>query len=549
MLTRYGDTLWPQCAHAKAARAIHRYAACVIACTVLALTGGCCRLPSCLNPYCWFHAEGDIAALTSKMAAADGPYSPSVQGPGTELNDVSIIGSNDSFAAAGGPAEFTVERALLYTLENHPRLRARAQEVEVARAALISAGIIPNPQFVVDAETPINESGTVELSGRLMFTIPTGGKRGYAAAAAKAGIVEAQAAIDSEAQILLTETAAAALEVLYLQELVKLQRDLAALAGEAAALERARVEGAVAGALDALAAEINAAEIDFNTYNNETLLAIARIRLSRAMGLVRPEAVVVSGNLAVQPLQKLPLGDLLAEAVRVRPELAQAEAAIVTSRRDAVAARAAAIPDVELGPLYATELGEQQDTLGVRFGTDLPWFDRGQGDVYEAASQAKVNEALRDEVQVTTLHDVANAYQQLRPIEQALARYEETIVPLTRKTEALLRDTDAARILDAVELSDELRKLGQIRLKHLELRYQHNQIRTTLELLLGRRLAAAETAAETPAAEEVQPGRPDQAPMPPGELLEDEGTAGPQDGTDKRPPLVSGKPAEGRTPE
>jgi hypothetical protein len=113
----------------------------------------------------------------------------------------------------------------------------------------------------------------------------------------------------------------------------------------------------------------------------------------------------------------------------------------------------------------------------------------------------------------------------------------------------LLRDTDAARILDAVELSDELRKLGQIRLKHLELRYQHNQIRTTLELLLGRRLAAAETAAETPAAEEVQPGRPDQAPMPPGELLEDEGTAGPQDGTDKRPPLVSGKPAEGRTPE
>ena len=138
------------------------------------------------------------------------------------------LGQTEASFAASGPTEFTVEQALLYTLENHPRLRARTQEVEVARAALITAGLLPNPQLVVDAESPINESGAVELSGRLMFTIPTGGKRGYAAAAAKAGIAEAQAAIDSEAQILLTETAAAALEVLYLQELVKLQRELAA---------------------------------------------------------------------------------------------------------------------------------------------------------------------------------------------------------------------------------------------------------------------------------------------------------------------------------
>jgi cobalt-zinc-cadmium efflux system outer membrane protein len=440
------------------------------------------------------------------------------------LEGLDLGAANAGIARPAPTTEFTVEQALLYTLENHPRLRARAQEVEVARAALITAGLLPNPQLVVDAESPINESGAVELSGRLMFTIPTGGKRAYAAAAANAGIAEAQAAIDSEAQILLTETAAAALEVLYLQELVKLQRELAKLADEAAALERARVEGAVAGTLDALAAEINAAEIDFNTYNNETSLAIARMRLSRAMGLARPEAVVVSGGLEVRPLMKLALGDLLQEAVQVRPELAQAEAAIFTSRRDAVAARADAIPDVELGPLFATELGEQSDTLGARFGMDLPWFDRGQGDVYEAASQARVNEALRDEVQVTTLHDVASAYQQLRPIELALVRYEETIVPLTRQTEALLRDPDAARILDAVELSDELRKLGQIRLKHLELRYQHNQIRTTLELLLGRRLDSAETNAP----EEVQPRRADLAPVPPEELLEEKGKAGPQ---------------------
>jgi outer membrane protein TolC len=158
-------------------------------------------------------------------------------------------------------------------------------------------------------------------------------------------------------------------------------------------------------------------------------------------------------------------------------------------------------------------LGEQDDTLGLRFSTDLPWFDRGQGDVYEAASQARANEALRDEVRLNSLHDVANAYQQLRPIELALAEYENRILPLSRRTQELLHDPEAARLLDPVDLADQLRKLVQVRLKHLELRYQHNQIRTQLEILLGRRLSPPPVAP----AELIPPGQIDPAapPAPP----------------------------------
>jgi cobalt-zinc-cadmium efflux system outer membrane protein len=378
--------------------------------------------------------------------------------------------------------------------------------VEVARSELIAASIWPNPQFLVDTETTVNDFGPVELSGRLMFTIPTGGKQGKAAAAARAGIAEARSAIGAEEYILLTETAEAALEVLYLQQLIELQGELAALAEEAARLQRLRVEQAVAPATEALAAEINAAEIQFESAQNETLLAEARLRLSLALGLARPEEVRMTGSLDVQPFEKPPLDELLAEAAQVRPEIAQAEAAIQKSRRAAVAARAAAVPDIEIGPLYSTEVGDREDTAGFRLGTDLPWFDRGQGDVYAAVSEARVNEALRDEVRLTSLHQVANAYHQLRPIEVALAQYETKIVPLARRTEELLRDRDAVRILDPVELSDQLRKLAQVRLKHLELRYQHNLIRAQLELLLGRRL----TRAAMP--EFVPPGELDAAP-------------------------------------
>jgi len=384
--------------------------------------------------------------------------------------------------------EFTIEQALVYTLDNHPRLRARTQEVEVARAELITAGLVPNPQLVIDTDAPINESGPVELSGRLMFTFPTGGKRQHAGLAAKAGIAVAQWAIDSEAHLLLVEAADAALEVLYLQELVDLQRELAALAEQAAKIQREKVEAGAVTAPEALAAEIDEVEIEFDGLNNETLLEVARVRLSRAMGLSQPQELRITGILDVTPVENLTLDALLSEVVQVRPELAQAETSIAKSRRDEAAARASAIPNIELGPRYSTELGEQQDTLGARFGMDLPWFDRKQGDIYEAASQARVNEALRDEVRLTSLHDVADAFLQLRPIEAALEQYDERILPLVQRTEELLHDPEASQVLDPVEVSDQLRKLVKIKLKQLELRYQHNLIRTKLELLLGRRL-------------------------------------------------------------
>ncbi|MEX2139703.1 MAG: TolC family protein [Pirellulales bacterium] len=477
------------------------YAFAFIASALITATCGCYRWQQQLDPFSYL--EGDTRQ----------PVDLSSQ-PGVTVSDLGETSSYDvpaaSTAPPTAPPEITVEQALLYTLDNHPRLRARAGEVEVARSELITAGLLPNPQFVVDTDTTVNESGPVEMSGRLIFAIPTGRKQAKAAAAARAGIAEARAAIGAEEYILLTETAEAALEVLYLQELIKLQGELAALAEEAAKLQRIRVEQAVAPATDLLAAEINAAEIQFETINNETLLAVARLRLSLALGMPRPQEVRMTGALAVEPFAKPPLDELLAEVAQVRPEIAQAEAAIEKSRREAVAARAAAIPDIEIGPLYSTELGELEDTAGFRFGTDLPWFDRGQGDVYAAVSEARVNEALRDEVRLTSLHQVANAYHQLRPIEAALAQYEEKIAPLTRRTQELLHDPDAARVLDPVELSDQLRKLGQVRLKHLELRYQHNQIRAQLELLLGRRLSPPSIAPEL-----VPPGQLDPAPPPP----------------------------------
>ena len=115
----------------------------------------------------------------------------------------------------------TVEQSLEYALGHHPLLQARQHEVEAARARLITAGLLPNPRFVLNTGSPLDREGPTDLLGRLEFTILTGGKRRLREAAAEAGIQRTRLALDRETEQVLAEAADAAVEVLYLQELAE----------------------------------------------------------------------------------------------------------------------------------------------------------------------------------------------------------------------------------------------------------------------------------------------------------------------------------------
>ena len=95
-----------------------------------------------------------------------------------------IAGTGVYQSAEGVP----LEQLLTYALEHHPLLKARQHEVEIAQARLITAGLLPNPQLVLDTETPTRTIDDTSLTTRLMFTIPLGNKRNLARRAAQAAI-------------------------------------------------------------------------------------------------------------------------------------------------------------------------------------------------------------------------------------------------------------------------------------------------------------------------------------------------------------------------
>lgn len=393
--------------------------------------------------------------------------------------------------------EMTVQEIVQSTAQNHPSLAAMRAEVRVAESALVDASLWPNPQLTIDTDNRIQEPEGAEITTRLMFTIPMGFKRSLAQQVADLGIRRAQMAVSRETEVVVDEAIAAAMEVVYYQELLALQADLVRLADE---LVR-RVQGDVVPVPDQVTASVNQTAVEFQRLDTLSRLRVARARLSLAMGFDPPRAIRVRATLPDTPAPRIRLETLLAAVRENRPEIAEARLAIAEARRKRAQAEAEAIPDLEVGPRFNDTFDRPEDSLGSRWQFDLPIFDRNQGGVAEADATYQLNQANLRVTQMTTLNQVVAAYAELEPMQRKLEEYRDRIPRLARQAEAAIANAFEVGNIDANKMANEQQRLGKLRIEHLNLRYQYNRVRAKIELYAGRsleQLAAMEAAGEGP---------------------------------------------------
>ncbi|KKK68777.1 hypothetical protein LCGC14_2940650, partial [marine sediment metagenome] len=346
--------------------------------------------------------------------------------------------------------EMDVPEVLEYALDHHPILRAREQEVDVARAQLVTAGLLPNPQLVMDTESPVHQNDPTELTTRVTFTIPTGGKMRRRKAVAEAGIRRARQTLSREAETVLLDAADAAIEVLYLQELLSLNKQYHAEAVKRANAEVLGLSGQLElGLADKIEVDIDSVLAEVESVETDTRLTGARVVLSRAIGM--PPGVFV----------------------RMRGALTEACLTLTESHRLHDLAHAEAKPDLVLGPRYQDPLGEDDDRIGVRFNMDLPIFDRNQGEILESAARIRANRALLETARLSSINDVVAAYMKLRSIQTGAKLFETRTVDLISRYKDLIRDPDIRQGISASQTAEIQQELLTFRKRHLDLRYQY----------------------------------------------------------------------------
>ncbi|MBN2291129.1 MAG: TolC family protein [Pirellulales bacterium] len=387
--------------------------------------------------------------------------------------------------ASGAPKsllELTLEEVFECTLQNHPVLRVQKEEVEAARAHLVTAGLRINPEFVLDTDSELAGDHAVNMNSRLMFTFERGKKRHFRQAAATAEITRAKWELNSETERILIEAADAAWEVLYLQELLELETSLHEMAAKTAELQGSRADVSYA---DKIVAETDAAELELERLESRSRLEIARIRLSEAIGFDCPMPLRMQGQLQFRPVNEIPIDDLFRRVQRCRPELCSTQAAVAESRYLHSLACANAKSNIRLGPRYREGFDGDADQAGMRFAADIPLFNRNQGGIQESAAEIRKQKELFRATRIATLADAASVYRELLELQNRLQYFRAVIIPLAERTETTIHDAFAAGQIRADQMSDLQRDFIRLRLKELTLRHRFNQLLTRLEFFLG----------------------------------------------------------------
>ena len=493
-----------------AGRSLHK------GCMVLIVV--CCSLlfGACAAP--WRHGgqnprratsgvDGDPeAGVAGSARTEDRPPSPSVLTTASylELSDAVVPEPADGVTPVpslpeptdpGADKQWTMDELLQFTLEHHPTLRARQHEVEIARAKLVTACLLPNPQLVMDTESPVHDADTTDLTTRVTFEIPLGGKRRLRESAAQSGVCRARAALSRNTEEILLEAADAAIEVLYLQELLDLRAQQSELAAKKAKAESPGFDSRApeVNLVDKVQADIDAATMETERLDAGTRLTMARLRASRAIGHSPPVLLAVRGQLVFDSAPLLPLDTVLAAARRSKPELEEVRAALSESRRQHELAHAEAIPDPEMGPRYQDSLGEANDEIGARFNIDLPIFDRNQGGILETAAQVRANRAMLDAAELAVLSDMTSLYMELQSIRSTLGFYETRGMQLVDYCDDLLSKPDIRRTISEKQASEIVEELLKLRVRELELRYQYVRLLGRLQLVLGCQITQSHT--------------------------------------------------------
>ena len=414
---------------------------------------------------------------------------------GGEGTSVTPVPSLPELTDPGVDKRWTMDEWLQFALEHHPTLRARQHEVEIAQAKLVTASLLPNPQLVMDTESPVHDAGATDLTTRVTFEIPLGGKRRLRESAAQSGVCRARAALSWNREQVLLEAADAAIEVLYLQELLALRTQQSELAAKKAKAESPGFDSRApeVNLLDKVQADIDAAEMEAERLDVATRLTLARLRASRAVGHCPPVPLAVRGQLVFDSAPLLPLDAVLDAVRQSKPELEEARAALSESRRRHELARAEAIPDPELGPRYQDSLGEAKDEIGARFNIDLPLFDRNQGGILESAAQVRANRAMLDGAELAVLSDMTALYMELQSIRSTLGFYETRATELVKHYEDLLSRPEVRRTISDKQASEILKELLKVRVRELALRYRYVRLFGRMQVALGFRITQSHT--------------------------------------------------------
>lgn len=378
--------------------------------------------------------------------------------------------------------------ALAASLQRSPRLEAFAWQVRADEARALQAGLLPNPDLVVEGENfggggdfrGYDAAETTVFLGQL---VELGGKRGKRERIAMLDRELSGWDYEGARLDVLTETTARFLRLLAAQERFELANRLLGLAEESLEATRARVRAGAASAVEEARSEVELSTLRVQLAQRRAELDAAKKLLASSWGTGAPQFDQVAGDLFA--LRALPsLAEIEAELSQ-NPDLARW--ATENARREATLdlARAETVPDVTAG-LGLRHFEESNDSaLVFAVEVPIPLFDRNQGGRAAALAETHRARALARTRQLELMRALIAAHAEASSGFEQATSLRDAVLP---QAEAAFRSTqDGYRrgLFRYVDVLDAQRTLFEARAAYVGALERVHLASAELERLIG----------------------------------------------------------------
>lgn len=385
----------------------------------------------------------------------------------------------------------TPERAVRVALLNNRMLQATLEELGVAQAELVQAGLLENPMIGGDLLVSTRGNGLgggLSLSQSLLsvFLIPA--KRRVA----KARLRHAVVTVGHATLELVRDVKVAYVEVQAAMAVRDLHLRMVQAAEVADALSQRQLEAQTLPELDRL---VHAAALDdarLELADAELEVVAAREALSRLLGVWGQDTGWrLAGGLSELPQAEAELGALEAVAVRERLDLSAARFGVEALERAVELRRRGIVPQIEVGAEARNEVGNDPGhewVLGPSLSIELPIFDPGHADLAGLRAQLRQAQHELQHHAVVVRSEVRLHQAALETARSKAAYVHEQALPRQRRIGTLALERYNAMLIGTYDLLEIRTESFEVEEHAVEALRDYWAARAELELTIGGRL-------------------------------------------------------------
>ena len=343
----------------------------------------------------------------------------------------------------------TLDQAVSEALENNLDLLAERYNVSIAEARIITAKLRPNPVLTLDADhldllgtgfnLATNNGGPQEYSIRTDFLFERGGKRRARIAVAEGNKAVARLQLLNTIRGTVLNVQNSFVDLLAAKANLKLSEQNLATLNEVVRINEIRVKNQDLAEVELLRAQVAALQFENQVRQAQVAVATARAKLQVTLGRTRNSRPVdVTGELRREPIL-LDEPELQEQARQMRPDLQAVHRDQARSRAEVRLQLAHGTLDYTLGTEYRRQsVTAHANTLGFFFQTNLPIFNRNQGEIERAKLETRQAEARIRALEAAVQNDVQIAYLIYSGARATLEKIETTMLSRARDVRGIL---------------------------------------------------------------------------------------------------------------